>query len=173
MTTHKGNNTLELSNVSVTGSLKSMTAKTANLTGTLAVSGTIGTLALGAVTGTIAAAGGSIAALTAASLTDANILSGANLSSTGDTYAAGSIGSLTVSGTVTGSLIGAGYNASTTAVLGGESSVIHTIVVKKSVDSTTRFIAGASAHRQESPSRWIFPPIRGLSRSECEEYCHR
>jgi hypothetical protein len=143
VTTKKGNNTLELANITVTGSIKSMTAKTANLTGTLAVSGTIGTLVLHAVSGTIASGGGSIAAITAATLTDANILSGANLTSSGDTYSAGSIGSLTVTGAVTDSLIGAGYNASNNAVIGGEASVIHTIVVKQGADANTRFIAGA------------------------------
>jgi hypothetical protein len=143
VTTHKGTNSVELANISVTGSIKSITAKSASLTGAMAVSGTIGTLALGAINGTIGCAGGSIGAITAASLTDANILSGANLSSNGNFYAAGSIGSLTVTGSVTHSLIGAGYNANNNQVLGGTSSVIHTIVVKKTTDSSTQFIAGA------------------------------
>lgn len=142
-TTHKGNNTVDLNDLTVTGNLKSMTAKTASLTGTFAVSGTIGKLNAGVITGTIASAGGLISAITAATLTDATILSGANLSTSGDFYAAGSIGSITVTGAVTDSLIGAGYNANNNAVLGGESSVIHTIVVKKGADADTRFIAGA------------------------------
>ncbi|HEX4123949.1 MAG TPA: hypothetical protein VHY37_04420 [Tepidisphaeraceae bacterium] len=141
--TRKGDKTVDLNNITVTGTLKSMTAKSASLTGTFAVSGDIGKLNAGAITGTIASAGGLISAITAATLSDATILSGANLSSSGDFYASGSIGSITVTGAITDSLIGAGYNASNNAVLGGESSVIHTIVAKKGADADTRFIAGA------------------------------
>jgi hypothetical protein len=143
VTTHKGTNTVDLTGITVTGSLKSMTAKSSSFTGVLAVSGTIGTMALGAVSGTIGSGGGSIAAITAASLTDANILSGANLSTAGDTYSTGNIGSITVTGSVTGSLIGAGFDAATNKVLGGTSSVIRTIVVKGTTDTSTHFIAGA------------------------------
>jgi uncharacterized delta-60 repeat protein len=141
---------IDLADVTVTGSLKNVTAKTADLSGTLWTSGTLGTVNIGNVTGTIASTG-SISSITAASLTDAFILAGANLGSDGeiggndDSYAAGNINTLKVATTITGSTIAAGITptngdfATPSANYGG---AIKTITAK-TADATTRFIAAS------------------------------
>jgi uncharacterized delta-60 repeat protein len=153
-----GSRTVTLGDVTVTGTLKSLVNKSANLSGTLSATGAIGTLSLGHVTGgTIAAAGG-ITSLSLLSATDAYILAGANLGADGeqggsgndaDTFSAGSIRTLKVAGSLTNSVIAAGvepddgvYVGGSDTLLGGTASIIRSISVH-SIDSSTRFIAGA------------------------------
>lgn len=154
-----GSRLVTLDNVTVTGSIRSMNAPAASIAGTLFVTGSIGTLRLAQVDGTIASGAGSIVSLNASSFTNASIFSGVNLGAddevggTGanaDTYAAGTIGSLDVRGTVADSLIAAGIkpvdgdflNANDTAI-DGASSGIGSIIVKGAVDAATHFAAGS------------------------------
>jgi hypothetical protein len=143
-----GDGRLTLGNVDVTGSIKKLTGKTADLASTLSATGTIGTLTLGDVAGKVTAAGGNIRSLSASSLNGALILSGADLAA--NTFAAGLIGKLSVSGPISGSLIGAGLNPvngdfgdDDDIVVGGASSVINSITTRGLVDASTRFVAGA------------------------------
>jgi hypothetical protein len=143
-----GDGRLTLGNVDITGSVRKFAAKTADLVGTLSATGTIGTTTLGNVSGKITSAGGDIRSLSAATMTDAVVLSGADLAA--NTFAAGSIGKLNVSGSITGSLIGAGldpvngdFGDDDDMVIGGTSSVISSITTRGEVDASTRFVAGA------------------------------
>jgi hypothetical protein len=94
---------------------------------------------------------GSISSITAASLTDAFVLAGANLGADGeiggndDSYAAGNINTLKVTGAITGATIAAGIaptngDFATPSAING--SAIKTITAK-SADATTRFIASS------------------------------
>src|SRR5439155_19076946 len=129
-----------LTDVSVAGTLKSMTARSADLSGTLYATCAIGKVLLRNVTGTIASAAGSIGAVQAANMTDALVLSGANFGNDlvrgggDDSYGAGSIASIQVSGAINSSLIGAGLNLkngtfpdSANTIVGGPSSTIKSI----------------------------------------------
>ena len=154
-----GNGRVNFGDVTINGSLKSMAVKNGDLAGTLSASALIGKLALGEVNGTIAA-GGSIASVTAANLTNARILAGTGLGvdrklggtgGNGDSYAGGSIGALKVSGKITGSLISAGlnpidgtYGNDDDIVVGGAAaSFIKSISAKGGADETTKFVAAA------------------------------
>ena len=149
-----GTGVVMLTDVNVTGSLRSMNARSSDLFGTLSTTGTIGKIALRNVDGIIASAAGSIASVTAASLGNAAILSGANLGTdhviggTGtdaDTFAAGSIGTIQIAGPVSSSIIGAGIDISNAqnTVIGGKSSSVRSIFVRGGVDGNTRFVGGA------------------------------
>ena len=153
-----GDGRVKLGDVAVNGSLKSLSAKTGDLSGTLSVGIVIGKVLLGDVTGTIAA-GGAITSVTANTLTNARILAGTGLGGdralggTGadvDTYAAGTIGTVSVKGAITSSLIGAGlhptdgtYGDDDDTVVGGAGSFIRSISAKGGADDATRFVAGA------------------------------
>jgi hypothetical protein len=153
-----GSRSVILGDVTVTGTLKSLVNKSANLVGTLSTTGAIGTLSLGNVNGgTIAGAGG-IGTLSLLSASNAYILSGANLGADGeqggsgndaDTFSAGSIHTFKVAGSLTNSVIAAGvepddgvYLGGNDTLLGGTASIIRAVTVR-SIDSSTRFIAGA------------------------------
>jgi uncharacterized delta-60 repeat protein len=158
ITAKKGSGRVTLGDVTVTGNLKTLSAKSADLGGTLFASGAIGTVTLGNVVDGDIAAAGTIGTLKLASLSGADILSGANLGADGelggtgsdaDTFAAGSIGTLTVGGAITTSVVAAGLDpvngvlvGADDQLIGGKSSVIKSITAK-SVDSGTLFIAGA------------------------------
>jgi hypothetical protein len=147
-TARRGDGRVTLGSVDVTGSVRKFAGKTADLVGTLSATGTIATLTLGDVTGKITSGGGDIRALTASHLTGAMILSGADLAN--NTFAAGSIGKLNVTGSIGGSLIAAGldpvngeFSDADDRVIGGAASLIDSIVTRGDVDSSTRFVAGA------------------------------
>jgi hypothetical protein len=100
---------IKLGDVMMSGTLRSFTARTADLAGTLYASGSILKLTLGAVTGGTIAAAGQIASASVASLTGARVMSGAGLGADGkpggdnadaDGYGVGTIGSLRVAGAV-------------------------------------------------------------------------
>ena len=129
-----------------------------DMTGSLFATGAIGRLKFGNVSGTIASGQGVIGSILALSMDSARVLSGANLGADGmvggsgpdaDSYGAGSIGSIKVSGTITSSFVGAGVNPvdrtfgnSDDKVIGGRSSSIGSITAK-GAESATRFEAGA------------------------------
>jgi hypothetical protein len=143
-----GNGRLTLGNVDVTGSLRRFTGRTADLAGAFSATGTIRTLALGDVSGKITTAGGDLRSLSVSSLNDALVLSGADLAA--NTFAAGSIGKLRVTGSIMGSLVGAGldpvngdFGDDDDVAVGGASSAINSITTRGEVDASTRFVAGA------------------------------
>jgi uncharacterized delta-60 repeat protein len=153
-----GSRRVTLGDVTVTGTLRSLVNKSADLAGTLSTTGAIGTLSLGHVNGgTIASAGG-ISSLSVLSASDAQILAGANLGADGelggsgsdaDTFFAGSIRTFKVTGSLTNSVIAAGVNPvdgtyldGDDQLIGGASSVIRSVTVH-SIDASTRFVAGA------------------------------
>lgn len=131
-----------------------------NLTGNLFATGALGRLRFHNVSGTIASGSGAISSITAASMDSARVLSGANLGADGlvggaagtadaDTYGAGAIGSIRVSGAITKSFIGAGvdpvdstFGNSNDKVIGGTTSKISSIKAK-SADQATLFEAGS------------------------------
>ena len=141
-------------NITVGGGLG--TLKAGAIGGTVSVDGNIHTLKLGDVTGVIAAAG-SISTLSARSLTGAKVLAGTSLGSdnqiggggsAADSYAAGSIGSLRISGAIATSFIGAGvdpvdavYGNSDDSEAGGALSIIKSISAHKGADAASRFEA--------------------------------
>jgi uncharacterized delta-60 repeat protein len=186
-----GDGRVSLSDVTISGTLRSMVAKNSDLFGQLHVTGAIGKLVLGNisglvwsgdsiasvmagdlsgnlyasgaigkvkfanVSGTIASGSGVIGSVTAANLNSARILSGANLGTDGaiggtnsdaDSFGAGSIGTIKVTGHITSSFIGAGVNpvdstfGNDNDVSAGPGSVIHAISAK-AADSASRFEA--------------------------------
>lgn len=145
-----------LGDVMVSGSLKSLNARTADLTGTLFASGSIGKLTLGHLTGTVAAAG-AIASASLASMTGSRLMSGAGLGGDGklggdgpdaDSFTASTIATVKVLGTIEASTISAGldpvdgvFNNDDDRVIGGAASVIRSVSAR-GADPTSRFIAG-------------------------------
>jgi hypothetical protein len=101
--------------------------------------------------GTVAVAG-PVARATVHSLNNAKLLSGA-LPATptrAASYGPGSIGRLTVRGSITHSLVGAGLDPvngqfldADDRVIGGAASVINSVLVGGGVDEASRFVAGA------------------------------
>jgi hypothetical protein len=128
------------------------------------VRGLAGKLALGNVTGGTVATQGAIASLTVGSLTNAKVLSGANLGGdaalggTGadaDSFDRGFIGALRVAGEIKGSTVAAGLKPvddtignENDVVVGGAGSpdglfsIIKAITAKGGADDATQFIAG-------------------------------
>ena len=189
---NSGGAAVNLGNVTVSGTVRSLLARNCDLSGTLHVTGSIGRLlihdltgsiysgasiasalvnnlsgtvfaveAIGRVkaadlTGTIASGSGVIGSIFAASMEKALILSGANFGNDGhlggvdpDTFGAGSIGAIRVSGNITSSFIGAGvdpvdsvFGNSDDKAAGTNPSVIHSILAA-SADSATHFEATA------------------------------
>ncbi|HWE05979.1 MAG TPA: FG-GAP-like repeat-containing protein [Rhizomicrobium sp.] len=129
--------------------------KAGNISGSVSCAGVLAIAKVTVLSGTIAAA--QIRNLTAGNLSHATILAGANLGSDGqlggagaaaDTYGAGLIQSLHVTGTIVDSFIGAGVDpvdgifGNGNDVLVGTKSLVRALSVKLSVDSLTRFEAG-------------------------------
>lgn len=143
-----GDAPIRLGDISTTGSIRRLSGKAADLVGTLSATGTIGAVALREVAGDVTSAGGSIRSLSAASVTSARVLSGADGAT--NTFAPGTVGRVTVAGAITSSLIGAGLDPvngvlgdADDRVLGGPASVIDSITSRGGADETTRFVAGA------------------------------
>lgn len=151
-----GDGRIQLGDVTASGNLRSLIARTADLSGTLYASGLVGRIMLGDVTGNIAAAG-SITLVSVSSLTGARVMAGAGLGADGklggvnaeaDSFTAASIGAVRVAGGVEASTISAGldpidgvFNNDDDRVMGGEASMIRSVVAR-SADATSRFIAG-------------------------------
>jgi uncharacterized delta-60 repeat protein len=154
--TSGGDGHAKLGDVVVSGTLRSLSAKNADLSGTLFSSGSIGNLALGDLTGNVVAAG-AVGRVSLRGMKGARVMSGAGLGSDGklggtasdaDSFAAGSIASVRVAGPVEASTISAGldpvdgvFNNDDDTVIGGEQSLIRSVVAR-SADATSRFIAG-------------------------------
>lgn len=148
-----------IGNVVVDSSIGSFVASGADLTGTFSVAGSASRVVVGSITGGTFAAGAAISTFRAGTLTDARVLSGVSLGAddaiggTGaaaDAYAQGRIGAFVVTGSVTATLVAAGFAPADGAfdnvqgtVIGGAASVIRSIDVIGGTDDATRFVAGA------------------------------
>ena len=156
-----------LRHVQADGALKSVSAKTTDLSGTFAVTnGGLGKVSVGTLTGTLASAG-SITSLAFAGDVRGKVFSGANYGVNGkaggsgtaaDSFAAGRIGKVTVAGTAVGATFAAGVNPVNSRFLdgndvlvGGTDSSIGTISVRRGADASTRFVAGAFGKRAKLP----------------------
>ena len=157
----KGKQRLALSDVAADGPLGKVVAKTGDLAGTLFVNGPVASITLGNVAGSSTApatiaASGPIRSLSVLSLSNARVLSGANLGADAlvgggdDAYGAGRIQALKVAGAVAASFIGAGVNPvngvfgdAGDALVGGTASSIDRVIAKGGADAATLFEAGA------------------------------
>jgi hypothetical protein len=113
----------------------------------------------GDLTATIGAAAGISSLVVAGNVNGAMVLAGANLGSDGqvggadaaaDTYGAGALSTIKVSGMVSNSLFGAGLDPvngvfldSDDRVIGVADSVMRKVTVKGGIDNASRFVAGA------------------------------
>jgi len=154
-----GDKRVRLRDVRTDGALKSFSGTNSDVTGTFFVNGGLGKAALGNLTGTIAASAAIGSLSFAGNVSGAKVLSGANFGSdaklagsntAADSFAAGSIASIKISGAVTDSVFGAGvdpvngvFRDSDDTVIGGAASIIRSVSIKRSIDTQTRFIAGA------------------------------
>jgi len=140
-------------NVNVAGNLSSVTAKT--VSGTIYSAGELHTAKVGVLTGNIVSAS-EIASLSATGMTSAKVLAGVNLGADGllggigssaDAFGAGTIDSLTVTGEIVSSFIGAGVNPVDGIFGNGNDISAGTGLIKtisaKSADDTTRFETSA------------------------------
>lgn len=155
--TIKAKGAVTLGNVVVNGSLKSFNGKTANLSGVMAVTGSLGKTTLSNISGGTITSGGTIAGITVNSITNGKILAGTTLGSDlafgggDDNFAGAGITKISVKGAVTGaSVFAAGVNPGAGFVFGdgndtgvGSGRIIKAIAIKGAVDSTTRFEAAA------------------------------
>ena len=114
-----GNARIPLRNVTAASALGGFTAKTADLAGAFSVAGPLGTLSLGTLAGGTVAARSIGTFAVAGAVANSVVLGGAGLGSdnqlggTGsaaDSFAAGSIGKITIGGPVTASTFGAGLS---------------------------------------------------------------
>jgi uncharacterized delta-60 repeat protein len=150
-----GDRRVTLGDVIVSGTLKSLSCKTADLMGTMFVDGSVGKLTLGNVTGGMIASSRSMKSVSVGSLSNARLLAGMNLGADGelgggdDGFGQGSITSLKVGGSIAASIIAAGldpmdgtFGNGDDRVVGGEASLIKSVSSKRAADDATRFIAG-------------------------------
>ncbi|MBX3301370.1 MAG: putative Ig domain-containing protein [Nitrospira sp.] len=157
-TTGGGNGRVTLNDLTVLGPLGILTATTTQFTGTLAINGTAQILSLGPVDGgTVAVA--SVQTFEAAALTNATVLIGATLGADGqlggtgaaaDTFQAGAVSVLKITGPVTSSSIRVGvdpvdgiFGNGNDGLLGGASSRISTLTIGGVLSADSRIIAGA------------------------------
>lgn len=157
ITASGGGRRVALASVSDNGSLGSIVATNADITGMFSVSGSVNHVTLGNLNGGTFAASGAIGTMRVASLTNAFVLSGASpgpqnifgAGVTGSSFAAGSIKSLVVTGAITNSVVGAGvdpvdgvFGNGNDTIIGGAASRINTLRAA-TADSASRFEAGA------------------------------
>jgi hypothetical protein len=153
-----GTGRVTLGTVLINGSIGSINAPTVDLAGTFSIQGAATRVALGNISGGTLAATGVLKQVTLAAISSGKVLSGANpggdgvfagAGDTDDTFSAGAIGILRVSGAITNSVIGAGVNPvngvfgdGDDGIVGGAASSIGSIFAG-SADANTRFEAGA------------------------------
>lgn len=154
-----GNGRVRLRDIRSSGALRSFSGKNSDITGTFFVNGALGKVSAGTVTGTIASANSIGNVSLFGSLTGAQVLAGANFGADGkaggtgsnaDTFAAGSIKAIKVSGSVATSTVAAGvnpvngtYGDNDDLLLGGTGSAIQRVSIRGTIDTSSRFIAGA------------------------------
>lgn len=157
ITAHGGSKRVALGDVTDTGSLGSIVASDVDVTGMFSISGSVNHVTLGNVNGGTFAAGSNIGTMRVASLTNALVLAGASpgpqgvfgAGQSGNSFGAGFITSLTVTGAITNSVVGAGVNPvdgvfgnGNDTITGGAASRIGTLRAA-TADSASRFEAGA------------------------------
>jgi hypothetical protein len=166
ITTAGGDGRVALRNLRADGGLKVITAKTTDVAGTFSVDGNLGKVSLGNLTGTLAASG-AIASMAFAGDAMGTVMSGADYGTDGeaggagaaaDSFGAGRIGKIAVTGTALGATFAAGVDPVDQTLLdgddtlvGGAASSIGAVTVKQGADPSTRFIAGAFARRAKLP----------------------
>jgi hypothetical protein len=167
LTGKKGDGRINLGNVRVAGALRGLKALTADVRGTLAFDGAVGTVAIGNLAGgTVASAGGMLGLAIGGGVNGGRVFAGLDLGSDGqvggegadaDTVNAASIGRITIRGAVAGSVFAAGVlpgNGMSTdgadVLAGGTASRIMLIAVspRGSVDGNTSFKAGLFGRAQ-------------------------
>jgi len=158
------------------GSINNLVA--ASVSGSISCGGLLKTANAGLDTGTIAA-GLNINNFTAAAMSGATLLAGTNLGSDGqlggsvaDTYSAGNILSIRITGMIATSFIGAGINPTdgffgdSNDTLAGPGGTIRAMTVRKGVDASTRFEAASFPKFVHLPAkvspaadaRFVVPP---------------
>jgi uncharacterized delta-60 repeat protein len=155
----RGDRRITVRDVRSNGSLGSASGKTATLAGTMFIDGTLGKANFERVTGTLAASGSIGTIGVRGDVAGGRILAGADLGAGGkvggtgtsaDTFAAATIDRITVRGPVSGSVVGAGldpvdgeFNDDDNEVVGGTASVIRSVSIRGGVDPSTKVYAGA------------------------------
>ncbi|HWE03189.1 MAG TPA: hypothetical protein VG326_12335 [Tepidisphaeraceae bacterium] len=139
--------------------------KAGSFSGSLSAAGVLGMVNLGATTGVIAAQ--QIKSFTAANLSDAMVLAGANLGTDGefggaaDGFGPGLLLAMKITGSIAASFIGAGVSPGD-GLLGdgddtsaGAGSGIHAITVKGNVDAATRFESAVFPRLARLPQKTV------------------
>jgi uncharacterized delta-60 repeat protein len=140
------------------GPMKAISAKTGDFTGTISIAGAVSKISIGTLTGTMAIAGSISSLSVAGNVAGAFILAGVSTGSDGhigggnDSYDVGKITKLSVGGSMSATFVGAGVNPvngtfgdNDDTVVGGASSAILSISVKKGLDNSTVFASGLFA----------------------------
>jgi hypothetical protein len=160
ITAKGGNGRAEIRDINISGSLKSLTAKTADVDGVIGASGNLGAISLGSASGVTLSTTGAIKSITVADdVTNSQFWSGVRFGVDGrfgggndvsDTpFMQGAIGKISVGGAVTGSLFAAGFDPiddqlfnGNGVIVGGPASVIKSVKIKGAADTATVFAAG-------------------------------
>ncbi len=173
--------TIVLANVSVTGPLKLFQADGSNLAGVMAVNGSVDKLILESISGTVSTtanlntvdlkiitgtldAAGSINKLTVDSINGGTVLSGTSLGADGligggdDSYGAGFIKTMTVTGPVINSTIAVGINPGPDGIFGtaddtrvANAGTIDKLTLEAGADPTSRCEAGGFGKVRSTP----------------------
>jgi uncharacterized delta-60 repeat protein len=165
--TVKAKGGVALGDVAVSGSLKSVSAKTADLAGIMSATGSIGAVTLASISGGTIVSAGTITGLTANSVNNGKILAGTSFGANGilgggdDAFATASITKIAIKGAVAGSVFSAGANPGADGAYGtgddtgngGSSSIIKNLSIKSSTDSNTFFLAGAFPKTVKIPAK--------------------
>jgi hypothetical protein len=148
----------------VDGPLGGFSARTGDVTGTFFVNGELRKFEAGTLSGTLAAAGNIGSFALRGDLAGGSVLAGANLGGNAalgggdDVFAAAVISKFSVAGSVAAAVVGAGFDPvdgnllNGGAVVGGPGSVIRSVTVRRTVDTASRFFAGAFG-RVNAPRR--------------------
>jgi uncharacterized delta-60 repeat protein len=171
-----GNGRVVLRDFRTDGALRAFSGKAVDIVGTFFVNGEAGKLSFGSLSGTVASAGSMASLAVSGNVAGAFVLSGISLGSdskvggTGaaaDTYAAGAIRKASISGQVTASFFGAGvdpvngtFGDSDDRAPAGIASLIGSVSVRRAVDASTLFEAGAFIGSYRLPAR-VQPGVDG------------
>jgi Mg-chelatase subunit ChlD len=149
-----GNGVADVDDIAVAGPLKALTAPGLNLTGTLSINGNTSKVSVGSITGGTVAAP-NIGSLTVkGSVSGARVLAGAMLGAdgkfngSGDSFAAGVLGTLKVGGSVASSVIEAGLDPVDRQILNGNDvllpgGAVNSVLIRGGADDATTFVASA------------------------------
>ncbi|MDB5296009.1 MAG: conserved repeat domain protein [Phycisphaerales bacterium] len=178
-----GDKRVTLRDLRADGPLKAVTGKTADVGGTFVVAGSAGKLSLGSLTGTLAVAGDVASLAIAGNVSGAFVLAGTSLGTDGrvggtgtaaDAYAAARILKVAIGGSAASTVVRAGvdpvngtFDDSDDRAVGGPASVIAAVSVKRGLDATSQFVAGAFGATAKIPQKVVpvldphFRPLPG------------